>query len=776
MKSTSGRFTFRCFAYAAMLSLGLCPAFAQSLNWSGGNLATNNGWGSGTAGTSTNWEGNVLPVAGTPVAINVATGNFTPPNTFNNTTGNLVSSSNDTMAFGGSWQITSLTFNNAAGQFPALLRLNANFGAGTGTRNQTILTDSNGMMINVVNGANVLISANSSTTPLQSFVGSNLNLNYSGNGIIHVDRTSSLSIGGNATNFKAVSGQTAAIVKTGEGSLTLGGGGSNYTGGFTLQEGTVYVVASSNTTATIPATGNPNPNYGAGAFGFGGTLTINAGTKLASNGTSTNANRVIDNPVNFIGGTVTLGDTTNNGTVTFSSSVFEGKITLSANTTVNALSNVNFTREVTGSGSLTKTGPGTLSLGTVHTYTGGTIIQGGMLQMSDSDKLPVGSEVTFDGGALRIAGNTSFTANHITTLTSNGATFNIAGGVTLTWSGNISGPGGLSTAGSGATGSLTLSGVNTYAGPTDIAAGKLKVNGSLASAVTIASGADLSGTGTLHGAVQVSGTHHPGNSAGVQTFTGNLTYGTDASIGWELADNSTAAGSFDQVIVGGTLDFAGPTTLALSFVGTNSAVVWQNAFWLEARSWLVFDAATLANLQNLTLSSPATWTDSTGATLETALPGATFTLSQSGQKVYLNYAPVPVIADPYTLWRQEYFSFAELDLPTVSGPLADPDADGLDNLLEYALGLDPRQADSAALPAATAEDGYWVFHYTRPLNRSDVSYSVEVSTDLQSWSTSVIDHEQMAVAGETATWRARYPQTGAPKAFFRLSVTPLVTQ
>jgi hypothetical protein len=121
-------------------------------------------------------------------------------------------------------------------------------------------------------------------------------------------------------------------------------------------------------------------------------------------------------------------------------------------------------------------------------------------------------------------------------------------------------------------------------------------------------------------------------------------------------------------------------------------------------------------------------------------------------------------------WRVTYFGAPEATGDAAD--LADPDADGLVNLVEYALGFDPKEADVAALPATASADGQWVFNYTRPVGRSDLTYTVQVSTNLQTWAT--VAQEQAAVVGDTATWRAVYPQAGNPNAFFRLSVSPAV--
>ncbi len=49
----------------------------------------------------------------------------------------------------------------------------------------------------------------------------------------------------------------------------------------------------------------------------------------------------------------------------------------------------------------------------------------------------------------------------------------------------------------------------------------------------------------------------------------------------------------------------------------------------------------------------------------------------------------------YRQWRAQYFSPAELQDASISGPAADPDHDSLPNALEFATGLPPRLAGSA---------------------------------------------------------------------------------
>lgn len=136
------------------------------------------------------------------------------------------------------------------------------------------------------------------------------------------------------------------------------------------------------------------------------------------------------------------------------------------------------------------------------------------------------------------------------------------------------------------------------------------------------------------------------------------------------------------------------------------------------------------------------------------------------------FAPVVFAraASPFETWQAARFSAAELANLAASGPQADPDGDGLANLVEYALALDPKSADAATLPAAGTTAANWIFTYSRPADRADLVYVVEVSTNLATWSATGVAHERIAATGGTETWRASYPLAGTPVLFFRLKV------
>ncbi len=131
----------------------------------------------------------------------------------------------------------------------------------------------------------------------------------------------------------------------------------------------------------------------------------------------------------------------------------------------------------------------------------------------------------------------------------------------------------------------------------------------------------------------------------------------------------------------------------------------------------------------------------------------------------------PPATDTYAVWAGENFTSADLADPEISGPSATPAGDGLTNLLKYALGLPPKAPSTTGI-TLTQPSTEWVFTYTRPANRVDISYTVEISPDLQSasWTSSGVTHQRLTT-GDPETWQATSASSPTGKLFWRLKVS-----
>ena len=83
---------------------------------------------------------------------------------------------------------------------------------------------------------------------------------------------------------------------------------------------------------------------------------------------------------------------------------------------------------------------------------------------------------------------------------------------------------------------------------------------------------------------------------------------------------------------------------------------------------------------------------------------------------------------PLQTWRQANFG-----TPNATGNAADnadPDKDGLENLVEFAFGLNPNTPDAASLPQWVLDEDVYVLAFTRPAGVSGITYVGEYSTSL----------------------------------------------
>jgi hypothetical protein len=109
---------------------------------------------------------------------------------------------------------------------------------------------------------------------------------------------------------------------------------------------------------------------------------------------------------------------------------------------------------------------------------------------------------------------------------------------------------------------------------------------------------------------------------------------------------------------------------------------------------------------------------------------------------------------PFQAWLIEHFSEAELSAGVVIDRQADPDGDGLNNTLEFGLGLDPKKADSREpieMILGSAEGERILRYQARWLPRG-IGIQIEKSDDLQNWKACGPGDLEIFSAEETNDW------------------------
>ncbi|KAF1003677.1 MAG: Adhesin BmaC autotransporter [Luteibacter sp.] len=392
---------------------------------------------------------------------------------------------------------------------------------------------------------------------------------------------SSDSLAGNIRNFQS-------LTKTGQGTWTLFGSIGNNAGGSPLavdvKEGTLALTGNNtnfNGSVNVDAAGilearaqslpqaiangglvrfaQPDDGTYAGAIGGvgavektqGGVLTL-TGINGYRGGTTIKAGTIAigaDSAIGANGSAVTL----DGGSLGFNRSFGLGDtraISVTANNgAIDTSPGVSTTlsQGVTGVGRLGKTGDGMLVLTGSNTYTGGTSVTGGVLQLGAG-----GTTGSVQGA---IANDAQVWFNRADTV--------MLGNV-------ISGSGAVRQAGNGTT---VLTGSNSYAGSTTVDRGALFVNGDQTAATgdtTVASGATLGGRGVIGGSVTVAdgATLSPGDNnitPGTLTIGRNLQLNQGSSLDYSFGQANVAGGPFNDLTrVGGDLVLDGTLNVKVS--------------------------------------------------------------------------------------------------------------------------------------------------------------------------------------------------------------------
>jgi autotransporter-associated beta strand protein len=400
--------------------------------------------------------------------------------------------------------------------------------------------------------------------------------------------------------------------------------------------------------------GTPANSGGGGGAGLGGAIFVQQGGTLTVTGDQT-----------YSGGSVTAGTGFNNGaaagsdlflmtgaTTTFapgtgSTQTFNG--TIADDSAASLLSGGSYTPG-TALGAVITIGNGTTPGGTVvfngaNTYSGGTTLTNGTIfQAGNASALGSGT-ITFSGGTLQYGTGITqdFSAQFSTAADQQYSVDTNGNGVTFATA--LTSTGGTFT--KLGTGTLDLSGANSYSGGTTISGGTLEAaSGALGSgAVTVNSGATLqpaSGS-TVSNAVTINGTGVEGEGAIYATATGNplitttmsgpVTLGSNSSVGTgvlnaeldlntvHLSGNTLALGGAGREDLLGNIDGSGGLTIGAaggvyisggnnSFSGTTDV--------LANRSLSLFDANGTAIPGDLTIEDGASVEDDDSGQLGTA--------------------------------------------------------------------------------------------------------------------------------------------------------------
>lgn len=439
------------------------------------------------------------------------------------------------------------------------------------------------------------------------------------------------------------------LTKNGPGTLLLSGA-KNYVNGTRLLQGTLA--------------GNNDLSFGTGQIIVAGDAAIRS-----------DANMTVANNLLLVGRN--LGDNTRWPDARY----------LTVNTNGN---NMTMSGVISGGGGLIKSGSGVLTLSGTNTYLGGTTISGGTLAISTDANLGHRNytAMTINGGTLRVTGTS---LNNLNTRAVNWNTFN--GGLdiadannTFTVASPISGAGSLTKSG---VGTLALSGVNTYSGATNVNAGKLVVSGSIngtsqvnvnggvfnytsstgltrnvvvnggnfkynsssvfTGTVTMNSGT-VSGSGNLSNTAFTIGsgvTLAPGNSPGTSN-TGTQTWAGLGTYQWELNEVASSGGTkgndpgWDWANITGNLNITATSgsKFTIDIVGLNLSNSMGTVVGFDNTQNYTWTLATFSG--SVSGFDPSVFNLlTTNFVNNNALGGGSFSVTQAGNSVNLNFTAVP---------------------------------------------------------------------------------------------------------------------------------------
>jgi autotransporter-associated beta strand protein len=263
-------------------------------------------------------------------------------------------------------------------------------------------------------------------------------------------------------------GVGASLIKAGTGTLILTGN-NTYTGGTTISQGTLQL-GNGGTTGSILGNVSDNAIFAidrSDTFTFSGNISGTGSFQRIGPGTT-----ILSGNNTYLGTTTVMSGTLQLGNGGASGSIV-GNVIDNGIFAINRSDAFTFGGVISGTGSFQQLGTGTTILTAVNSYSGGTTISAGVLNVSADHNLGAASGgLTLNGGTLQFGSTFNLANTRTITLNGGGGTFD-TDGFNTTISQRITGVGGLIKTGPGI---LTLSGSDSYSGGTVINAGILLVN------------------------------------------------------------------------------------------------------------------------------------------------------------------------------------------------------------------------------------------------------------------------------------------------------------
>ncbi len=491
----------------------------------------------------------------------------------------------------------STTVNLTSGTNPAILdlnNLNTKIGVIDGDSSSQLQLGSAALTIQDIAGTDNMAGTITGTGSITMIVGT---FNATGNANTYSGGTTIN--GGTLVALNTLSTSSA----TGTGPITINGGGgsflsigddtaSGYLANVPISDNGVIQFARTDTTTfpnTISGTGSIDVQDGGtvtltGNNSYTGDTAIDAATLKAGSSTALGSDTALS--FNFYGGTLDLnGNNISVGSVTGGSITYPSYINLGSNTlTIGGIpGTTTLTTIISGTGGITLTGPATEQtyLTAIDTYSGPTVIgTGAVLGLgfsSTAGTIPDTSGISGSGTLLFYEPSATTESAPIT--------------------------GSLSVTQIGA-GTITLSGNNTYSGPTTVNAGILQAGSSTAfgnglSAVTVNTGGTLALNGFNDSVGSIAG------SGSISLGSGTLTTGA-ANATTTFSGVISGSGGFEEVGTGETILTGANTYSGLTSVNSGTLSDGGGTSFSPASQMLVNTGATLdvnsnevvANLQN----------------------------------------------------------------------------------------------------------------------------------------------------------------------------------